>query len=59
MFLAETTTAAGAIKEGLTGMAGDMTGVVTDVIPIALGIVGAVMVVTFGIKIFKKLTGKA
>lgn len=46
------------VSDGLTTVASDMTGVISTIVPIALGIVGAVMVVTFGIKIFKRLTGK-
>lgn len=45
------------VKEGLTGISNQMSGVITAVVPIALGIVGAVMVVVFGVRIFKKLTG--
>ena len=58
-FLVEGTTGAQAISDGLTTVAGDMTSIVSDVVPIALGIVGTVMVVTFGIKLFRKLTGRA
>lgn len=46
------------VSDGLTSVASDMTGVISAIVPIALGIVGAVMVVTFGIKIFKRLTGR-
>ena len=48
-----------ALTTSLTSVGNDLTGVITDVLPIALGIVGAVMVIVFGVKIFKKLTGKA
>lgn len=48
-----------ALTSALTTVGNDMTGVISDVLPIGLGIVGAVMVVVFGVKIFKKLTGKA
>ncbi len=48
-----------ALKTGLTSVADGMTGVIGDVLPIGLGIVGAVMVVTFGVKLFRKLTGRA
>lgn len=48
-----------ALTTSLTSVGNDLTGVINDVLPIALGIVGAVMVVVFGVKIFKKLTGKA
>lgn len=48
-----------ALVSGLTQVGTDMSGMITKVLPIGLGIVGAVMVITFGIKIFKKVTGKA
>ena len=37
----------------------ELTGIISSVLPIALPIVGGVMVVVIGIKIFKKITGKA
>lgn len=54
-----TTTVKDAVVKGLTTVGNDLTATVTAVLPIALGIVGAVMVIVFGVKIFKKLTGKA
>lgn len=48
-----------ALVSGLTQVGSDMSGMITKVLPIALGIVGAIMVITFGIKLFKKFTGKA
>lgn len=48
-----------ALVSGLTQIGSDMSGMITKVLPIALGIVGAIMVITFGIKLFKKFTGKA
>jgi len=48
-----------AMTESFTKIGTDIQGTITDVLPIALGILGAIMVITFGIKIFKKLTGKA
>ena len=48
-----------AVENGLTSVGASMNGMITSVVPIALGIIGAVLVVTFGVKIFKKLTGKA
>lgn len=52
-------TATDALVSGLTDVGTQMTGVITKVLPIGLGIVATVMVITFGIKIFKKVTGKA
>ena len=48
-----------ALTTSLTTVGNDLQGVISDVLPIGLGIVGAVMVVVFGVKIFKKLTGRA
>ena len=51
--------ASDALVSGLTQVGSDMSGMITKVLPIALGIIGAIMVITFGIKLFKKFTGKA
>lgn len=48
-----------AVKTALTSVSGDISTVLADVTPIALAIIGSVMVVTFGVKIFKKITGRA
>ena len=48
-----------ALTEAFTTVATNCNTTIATVLPIALGVVGAVMVVTFGIKVFKKLTGKA
>lgn len=47
-----------AITTGFTSVATSMTGLVGDIIPIALPVVGAILVVGFGIKAFKKISGK-
>lgn len=51
------------IKEALltsfTSVGAELTGVVAGVLPIALPIIGGMIVVTLGIKVFKKVTGKA
>lgn len=44
-----------AVTTSLTEVSANIMSVLGDVAPIALGIVGAVMVVTFGVKFFKKL----
>lgn len=49
----------GAVTDGFGGVANDMLGMITDILPIALAIIGAVLAITFGIKFFKKLTGRA
>lgn len=51
--------ASDALVAGLTQIGSDMSGMIIKVVPIALGIVGAIMVIIFGIKLFKKITGKA
>ena len=48
-----------ALETAMSSISEAMSGAVGKAIPIALGIIGTVMVVTFGVKIFKKLTGKA
>lgn len=47
------------LTTSFTSVASDITSGIQAVLPIALGIVGTVMVIMFGIKIFKKLTNKA
>lgn len=48
-----------AIVSSLTEIGTNMSGTITAVLPIALGLIGTMMVVTFGVKLFKKLTNKA
>ena len=47
-----------ALVEGLTEAAVGMGKVIGDLMPVALGVMGAVLVVSFGIKVFKKVTGR-
>ena len=47
------------MASGLTTVASDMTGMITSLLPIALGVVGTGLAVMFGIKYFKKLTNRA
>lgn len=47
-----------ALVAGLTDAAVGMANVIGDLLPIALGVMGAVLVVSFGIKVFKKVTGR-
>lgn len=58
VLLAEGGTVSQALTTALTTVASDMTGVITSVLPVALSVVGAVLVITFGIRIFKKITGR-
>lgn len=48
-----------ALSTAFEDIAGDLTTVITTIAPIALGIVGAGMVLVFGVKWFKRLTNKA
>ncbi|MCM1104706.1 MAG: hypothetical protein NC409_11460 [Clostridium sp.] len=47
-----------AVTDGLSSVATQLGSILVKVVPIALGIVGAVMVVTFGVRTFRRLTGK-
>ena len=51
--------ASDALVAGLTQVGSDMSGMITKVLQIALRSSGAIMVSTFGSKLFKKFTGKA
>ena len=48
-----------AVITGMTSAASSMTSMVTKAVPIIVPVITAVVVVTFGFKLFKKLTGKA
>lgn len=48
-----------ALTTSFSGVATAVTGMIGDVLPIALPIVGGMVVVKLGIKIFKSVTGKA
>lgn len=47
-----------AVKTALATVQSDALGIIGDVLPYALAIVGAVLVVTIGIKVFKRISGK-
>ena len=47
-----------ALTNSFTTVASSLTGIIGDVLPIALPVVGAMIVVTIGIKIFKKVVSK-
>lgn len=63
ILVAESVTPASGIQSALTtafnSISTDLMTTITNVAPIALGIVGAGMVLVFGIKWFKRLTNKA
>ena len=44
-----------AVTTGLTDVASNVGSSIVAIVPIALGVVGAVIAVTFGIKFFRKL----
>lgn len=48
-----------ALQTAFNSIASDIGSVITTIVPIALGVVGAGLVLVFGIKWFKKLTNKA
>lgn len=50
-----TSTVSDALVSGLTSVATDMGSFITSVLPVTLGVVGAVIVVRFGIKFFRSL----
>lgn len=47
-----------AVKTALNTMQSDAMGLIGDVLPYALAVMGAVLVVSIGIKVFKKVTGR-
>lgn len=48
----------GALTTSFTSVATGLTGLIGDILPIALPVVGAVIVVRVGIKIFKSVVSK-
>ncbi|MDK2964716.1 hypothetical protein [Lacrimispora sp.] len=46
-----------ALTSGIATIAADALSAVGSVIPVALPIVGAIVVVSLGLKVFKKVTG--
>lgn len=47
------------LVESFTAIGSSLSSMIGQVLPVALPIIGGVMVVTVGIKIFKKVTAKA
>ncbi len=45
-----------ALTSALSTIASDMTGAIGSVVPIAVPVIGGILVVTLGIKAFKKFT---
>lgn len=56
---AEPSAVVSAITAGATSAAGEGMTAITSVLPIAMPLIGAGVVITLGIKYFKKVTGKA
>lgn len=52
----EATTVTSALTAALSTTAGDMLEAVSAIVPVAVPVVGAILVVTLGIKVFKKFT---
>ena len=51
-------TVGAALTSGLTEAAAGMVGVLADLLPVALAVMTGVLTVSYGIKIFKKITGR-
>ena len=51
--------AAGALTSACTAIASDVSSAISGVLPIALPLVGAALVVTIGLNVFKRITNKA
>lgn len=56
MFLTAAAGVTESLTSALTRIASDMTGAVSAVVPIAVPVLGGILVVTLGIKAFKKFT---
>lgn len=46
------------VTAGLTTTANSIMGAIGDIIPVALPVLGAVLVVTVGIKMFRRIAGR-
>lgn len=57
-YLLEGTTVSAALGTAFTTVASDCLSAITTILPIALPVLGALVVVGIGIKIFKKVTGR-
>ena len=59
VFAESSTTPESAVISGMTSAASSMTNLVGQAVPIVIPVMTAVIVVVFGMGLFKKLTGKA
>ena len=55
VLLSEGVDASTAVVNGLTSAASTMSSMISSVVPIALGVVGTVIAVKFGIRLFKSI----
>lgn len=55
VLLSEGVDASTAVVNGLTSAASTMSSMISSVVPIALGVVGTVVAVKFGIRFFKSI----
>lgn len=55
VLLSEGVDASTAVVNGLTSTASTMSSMISSVVPIALGVVGTVIAVKFGIRFFKSI----
>lgn len=46
------------VVTGMTAVQGEMMTVISSIVPIALVVVGAVLVVRLGIRVFRSVTGR-
>lgn len=51
-------TVTSAVSTGLQSVQSDALSLIATVLPYALGVMGAILVVSIGIKVFKKVTGR-
>lgn len=58
-FAADTGTSSDALTSACTSMASSITTAINGVIPIALPLVGASLVIVVGLKVFKRIVSKA
>ena len=57
--VADTSSVREQLKTSTSGIASDIMGTITDVLPIVLPIMGAILVICVGISVVKKLTKKS
>lgn len=53
--MADVTTA---MVTGITSIASGMTDAIGDIVPVALPVLGAILIVSVGIRLFKRVTGR-